>query len=409
MNLRFEKCVPDGCLFVPPSKSMIHRVLIISSFFENRTVVYNYTDCDDTSATAACLNELGVNIQDHVSFYTVKGSGSRINKSRSFNCRQSASTLRFMLPVSLVLGCGGCFSGDKRLIDRISDEELNTFRKNGIVIFRTNGTIFCDGTLQSGEYTVDGSVSSQWVSGLLMSLPFSEGNSIITVKNGLNSKPYVDLTLEVLRSFGINVRNADYQRFYITGGNRIKSKGSDIREITVEGDYSAAAALLSYEVLGGKIELKGLNRNSVQGDRAFSEYLEIMKHGILDVDVSDTPDLVPSVMVCASILNGCRLRGVSRLKFKESDRVAVTMRELSKFGIVCDSVRDTVTVYPGVLKTPAEPVICEKDHRIAMAFAPLLCKTGGVLCGCECVSKSYPAYFDDIKKLGADYTEVIGE
>ena len=409
MNLRFEKCVPGGCLFVPPSKSMIHRALITSSYFDSITALYNYKDCDDTSATSDCLKELGVSILDNGSFFSVKGSGSRVKKSRNFNCRQSASTLRFMLPVSLVLGRGGCFSGDKRLIDRIGDEELNIFRKNGIVIFRTNDMIYCDGVLQSGEYTVDGSVSSQWVSGLLMSLPFCDGNSIITVKNGLNSKPYVDMTLDVLRAFDINVKNADYQRFYITGGNRVNGKSSAIREISVEGDYSAAAALLSYEVLGGKIELKGLNRNSVQGDRVFFDYLEIMKHGILDVDVSDTPDLVPSVMVCASLLNGCRLRGISRLKFKESDRVAVTMRELSKFGAVCELLQDSVIVYPCVPKTPAEAVVCENDHRIAMAFAPLLCKTGGVLCGCECVSKSYPAYFDDIKKLGVSFAEVIGE
>lgn len=409
MNLRFEKCVPAGCVSVPPSKSMIHRILITAGFFENNTAIYNYADCDDTAATRECLGELGVDIQSHGDFISVKGSLAAVSKSRNFNCRQSASTLRFMLPASLVLGRGGCFSGDKRLIERISDEELNTFRKNGVVIFRTNGTIFCDGTLKSGEYTVDGSLSSQWVSGLLMSLPFCEGNSIITVKNGLNSRPYVDMTLDVLRSFGINIKNADYQRFYINVGNRVKSKKRDNRKIRVEGDYSSAAALLSYEALGGKIDLKGLNRSSVQGDKVFSDYLEIMKHGILDVDVNDTPDIVPSVMVCAAMLNGCRLKGISRLKFKESDRVAVTMRELSKFGIRSSLLRDTAVVYPDVPKTPAEPVICENDHRIAMSFAPLLCKTGGELCGCECVSKSYPTYFNDIKKLGVSFTEVIGE
>lgn len=405
MIIRFEKSCANGYVTAPPSKSMAQRALICACYSKTPSVIRNVPRCSDIDAVVGCLKAIGATICQNGDTYTVSGPEKETTSLPLMNCKESAATLRFLIPVSTVLGNGARFTGSKRLLERIGFDDLDFLRSGGIRVLKSGNSLYISGKLQPGSYTVDGSLSSQWLSGLLLSLPFCGGSSVITVKNGQVSKPYADCTLFVLKKFGVDITNAGYERFYINGVGNL-SGGNDY---TVEGDWSNAAFLKSLSLTGGKVCVGGLDTNSIQGDRRFDDYFEIMKNAALCADCTDTPDLVPVLMSCSALLNGCTLSGISRLRLKESDRVAVMMRELGKFGVKSELSGDKVSVFPSDVQMPAVPLICENDHRMAMALSLLLCKTGGVLDGAECVCKSYPTFFDDLKNLGINLFEISGE
>ena len=211
------------------------------------------------------------------------------------------------------------------------------------------------------------------------------------------SRPYIDITLSALKTFGIAVEQPQ-DGIYKIAGNQVYRP----REVTVEGDYSNAAALDALNLVGGNVNVTGLLSESKQGDRVYKDVFDTLKGGYTEVDISDCPDLGPIFFVAAALLHGARFVGTKRLRIKESDRVATMMEELAKCGVSMEADEDSVTVKSGGLKAPAEPINGHNDHRVVMAMSVLLTKLGGRICGAEAVRKSFPDFFTKIQAVGVE-------
>ena len=256
------------------------------------------------------------------------------------------------------------------------------------------------GPLEAGRFTVRGDVSSQFITGLLFALPLLSGDSELEITPPIESKPYIDITLESLRLFGIEARFVRENVIFVAGNQRYLKT-----DAMVEGDYSNAAFLSALSLIGGDVEVTGLNEKSVQGDSVYAEYFAAIKRGGAVLDVKECPDLAPVLMAMAAVYGGATLTGTRRLKIKESDRGAAMAEELAKFGVSAKVGEDEIIVGGG-LRAPSEPIKSHNDHRIAMSASLLLSITGGELEGAEAVRKSYPEFFSDIKKLGIEVSEI---
>jgi 3-phosphoshikimate 1-carboxyvinyltransferase len=236
-------------------------------------------------------------------------------------------------------------------------------------------------------------VSSQFISGLLFALVYLGEPSSIEIIPPFESRSYVELTVSALSSFGADVKFADEYRLEVnpTGLHAFSGK--------IEGDYSNAAFLDAFNYIGGDVEIENLKPDSLQGDRVYGEYFEKISKGTPTLDISDCPDLGPVLMAAAAALHGGRFTGTKRLKYKESDRGAVMKKELGRMKVRVDVSENEIVVYPG-LSRPQEILDGHHDHRIVMALAVLLSLTGGSLRGTEAAAKSFPDFFDRLKRLG---------
>ena len=272
------------------------------------------------------------------------------------------------------------------------------FSEKGVSIKKASGSIELSGRLTSGEYTFRGDVSSQFVTGLLFALPLLEGGSVVRVLPPVESRAYIDVTVAVLRSFGIEVIESPANTFNIAGGQRYLR-----RSMSVEGDWSNAAALFALNSLGGSVCVTGLNMDSIQGDRVCLELLERLKSPNAVIDISNCPDLGPVLFAAAAASGvGAVFTGTRRLRIKESDRAAVMAQELRKFGVEARVLENSVVIEPGRLQSPRESLSGHNDHRIVMALSLLASAVGGVIDGAEAVRKSYPEFFEVLRKLGAE-------
>lgn len=250
------------------------------------------------------------------------------------------------------------------------------------------------GRIKSDIFSVKGDISSQFISGLLFALPLLENNSEINIIPPFESKPYVDMTVSILKKFGINI---DY------GGLNIKIKGNQRyipQNITVEGDWSNAAFIYAFRESGANVNVLGVDGNSVQGDKVCLEYFKALKEGSPVLDLTDCPDLAPIMFAFAGLHSGATFTGTDRLRFKESDRISCMQAELAKFGIRLTTGDNSVKIDSSGFHAPTETVYGHNDHRIVMANAFLLCHTGGKIDGFEAIKKSYPDFFDVISKAG---------
>lgn len=396
MNVRIVPSVLSGTVKAPPSKSYAHRLLICAALSGEECSVSNVALSEDVSATLDCISALGVK-------YSVGGAAVRFcprgveRGSRIFNCRESGSTLRFFVPLSLVDGETAVFHGSERLIERGIGEYAAAFAGKGIETAYALTSVTLRGKLPSGEYTLRGDVSSQFVSGLLFALPLLDGESRITVQPPVESRAYIDITLDALHTFGVSVCEREKNVFTVSGGG--KYIGTDC---AVEGDWSNAAYLFALAELGNAVKVTGLNAGSVQGDRKCLEYLQRLKASATEIDLSDNPDLAPVLMAFAAMNNGGVLTGTKRLRLKESDRAAAMAEELGKFGAKTEVGDDRVVIYAAPLHAPAEALSAHNDHRVAMAMALPCLKYGGVICGAEAVNKSWREFFDVLRRLGGD-------
>ena len=395
MNLFIEKSTLKGYIKAPPSKSMAHRLLIAAAISDGTSEIQNIALSEDITATVSSLSALGAEI-------TVEGGVARVTRPvsksggvRVLDCNESGSTLRFLIPIAAALGGEYIFIGKNRLMERPMAVYDEVFCDSGVDFKHHGDKITISGGLKAGEYEIRGNVSSQFVTGMLYALSMCKGESRIKIKNTLESRPYVDMTLSALSMFGVNIKEAENE--YVIPGDKTLSA----RDLYVEGDYSNAAFFDAFNYLGGDVIVGDLSKNSLQGDRAYKEYFERLKKGFCRIDITDTPDLAPILMTLSSVLNGSELVGTRRLSIKESDRGAVMKEELSKFGIVTELSENSITVYKGTLKTPCETVCSHNDHRIAMALTVLLTVTSGEISGVECTSKSMPDFYDAISSLGA--------
>lgn len=380
----------QGDITIIPSKSQAHRVLICAAFADAPTRIFCRETSRDIEATIDCLQALGADIirtENGFSVFPVK----KIPVQATLNCCESGSTLRFMLPVTGALGVDTTFLMEGRLPQRPMSPLWEEMERMGCSLSRpTKNSIRCQRKLLCGNYSIDGSVSSQFITGLLLALPLLNGKSTLTITGNLESKPYVDLTKQVLSYFP-----ADNGTFHSPG------------EITVEGDWSNGAFFLAAEHLDANSHLKiiGLNEASVQGDRQASHWIPKLCHEQCIIDASDIPDLVPILSVTAAAKHGAVFTNIQRLRIKESDRVASTISIIEALGGKAWSSEDTLTVC-GTGLTGGTVDSCN-DHRIAMsaAIASIVCKDDVFILNAECVKKSYPRFWEEFSRLGGNYEQ----
>ncbi len=396
MKIRIYKSKARGSVTVPPSKSVAHRLLIAAAMCEGESVVRRVPDCDDVLATLDCLSALGVRYERCGEDIRVYGTDFKAARAIApLPCRESGSTMRFMIPIALLsgntamlTGRGGLLTRPMTLYENIAREHSLRFEKNG------DGYTVC-GPLSAGEYSLPGNVSSQFITGLIFALSALLEDSRIKITTALESRSYVELTRAALAAFGIKVLWEDDKTLFIPGGQRFIPS-----DVTVEGDFSGAAFLYALNHIGGEIELLGINDGSLQGDRVCKELFSNLHREGEKIDISDCPDLGPVLFALSAALFGATFTGTRRLKIKESDRVYAMAEELKKLGIELSASDNEVRVKRGTLREPTEELSAHNDHRIVMSLAVLLTLTGGTISGAEAVSKSYPDFFTHLKSLG---------
>lgn len=398
MDIKITPKLLSGKILVPPSKSISHRALIAAALADGESRIYNLLDCDDiTEATIGALTALGAEIKQCEGYTKVRGIG-KVPETADIDCLESGSTLRFIMPVAVALGCRSTFRGRANLPNRPITPYFTEFQKHGVKFLTEKMPYITEGRLTGGVYEIAGNISSQFITGFLFALSLLKEDSVIKITSPLESKPYVDLTIDVMKTFGVEVTEGENE-YRIKGGQRYQA-----RDFTVESDMSQAAFFCVAKAIGGNLEIDGLNPESLQGDREIIKITdEFMKTGkAFDVNASQIPDLVPILAVLACFADGTSyIRGCERLKIKESDRLAVTSEELNKLGGKV-KVEGDMLVIEGVKELLGGECDCHTDHRIPMSLsiASQRCKNPVILRGAECVSKSYPTFFYDFKMLG---------
>lgn len=374
----------SGCVAAIPSKSQAHRLLICAAFADKETTLLCPDTNRDIEATADCLRALGANIQRTADGYTVTPA-TQIPKNAELNCCESGSTLRFMLPIVGALGVDATFLMEGRLPQRPLSPLWEEMERMGCVLSRpTDNTIRCQGKLQPGEYAIDGGVSSQFITGLMFALSLMDDKSNLTVTGKVESRPYIDMTRKAMDVFG--------------GNYPFRSPG----KLTVEGDWSNGAFWLAAKALGSPLTVTNLDPGSPQGDRAVAEILPLMENSTPTICAADIPDLVPILAVVAGAKHGAVFTEIRRLRLKESDRVASVIAMVTALGGKAEANEDTLTVYgTGYL---GGTVDAAGDHRIAMsaAIAATVCSEPVTIQGADAVSKSYPHFWAEYRRLGGN-------
>lgn len=380
-----------------PSKSQAHRLLICAALAEHETVLRCPDTNRDIEATADCLRALGAEITRDSTGYTVFPIQA-FPRSAVLPCRDSGSTLRFLLPVAGALGVDAIFQMEGRLPQRPLSPLWEEMERMGCTLTRpTADTVRCRGRLKAGSYAMDGGVSSQFITGLLLAFPLLNGSSSLKITGKLESAPYVTMTQRVMEQFGVRM-----QDFAMAGDCEFTSPGT----VTVEGDWSNAAFFLAAGALGNSVKVTGLRPDSPQGDRAAAELLPALDEK-QTVDASDIPDLVPILAVTAACRRGAVFTNIARLRLKESDRVESVKEMILALGGAAEADENTLTIFGTGLR--GGTVDAKNDHRIAMsaAIAATVCSGKVTILGAQCVEKSYPQFWEVYKELGGRYEQYL--
>ena len=386
-----------GSISAIPSKSQAHRLLICAAFADTKTELLCPQTSQDIDATASCLSALGAIVRKTDSGYVITPT-TQFPETALLDCGESGSTLRFLLPIVGALGVDATFKLSGRLPNRPLSPLWEEMERMGCLLSRPTGdTIRCTGKLRPGNYQIDGSVSSQFISGLLFAMALMPGSSKLTVTGKLESKPYVEMTHRALGIFGVRTDN-----YALTGAFPFRSPG----RVCVEGDWSNGAFFLAAASLGSPLTVSGLNADSAQGDRAISAILSNTKSNVT-IDAADIPDLVPILSIVAAANNGAVFTNIQRLRIKESDRVASVIQMLQSLSIHAEASDSSLIVYPGQIQGGIVDSV--NDHRIAMSAAIAATVAAGpvTIRNAQCVAKSYPAFWEDYRKLGGNYEQYI--
>ncbi len=394
MKVTIEPSIAYGGVTAPPSKSMAHRLLICAALAGGQSTLKNVSFSEDIKATKDCIEALGALVQKQKDKMIVSGIGKdQILGVTDFYCNESGSTIRFFIPVAMILCKEARFYGSSRLLERPFSVYEDIALADGIVFKKEKDHIYVSGKLRSSEYTVPGDISSQFITGLIFALSLTGKRSRIHITGKIESRSYIDLTIKALEYFGKKVTFE---------GNEITVEKGELKpcDLRVEGDYSNAAFLDALNLTDGNVTVRGLLKGSLQGDRIYKHYYEILSTVQKpSLDISDCPDLGPVLLALMALKGGGTLTGTARLKIKESDRGVAMAEELSKFGISVKVNEDTIEVLKGTLKRPATVLNGHNDHRIVMSLVTLLTVTGGTIAGAEAVKKSFPDYFTRLKRL----------
>jgi 3-phosphoshikimate 1-carboxyvinyltransferase len=402
----------DAALRAPPSKSVMIRTVAAALLAgEVKTTILNPSRCDDALASLRVAGSLGVTVDTSSRRLVIVGGLSP--RMGVLDCGESGLCLRMFTAIAALCDAELTLTGSPALRKRPATFVEGPIEALGGLGRTRDGfpPIVVRGPLEGGRAAVDGAISSQFLTGLLLALPRAPRDSILTVEN-LTSRPYVELTLMLLDRYGIRVEHDDFREFRIPGGQRYR-----IGEDRIEGDWSAAACFLVMGAIAGKARVEGLDPHSLQADRRILDVLEaagaevertergaVVSQGSLcafDFDASDAPDLVPVLAVLALYAKGTSVfRGVARLRHKECDRTTAVAEELSRLGARIETRGDLVEVTGGPLS--GGEVEAHGDHRVAMALATAALGAGGPVTieGAEHVAKSYPRFFDDLAEAG---------
>ncbi len=420
-----------GSVTPPPSKSQAHRALIAAALAEGESVISNVAFSQDIEATLDCLDHLGARFVRDGSTVTVQGmAANAMSPLRRLayphlDCGESGSTLRFLIPVALAVRGGGLFTGRGRLMERPQKPYFDLFDKKGIFYEQKDGVLTVTGMLTPGTYQLPGDVSSQFVTGLLYALPLLEGDSEIVLTTPLESTNYVSMTLEALKTFGIQVRWKNTSTLFIPGKQTYRPC-----DMTIEADWSQAGFWYAAQVLGNPVTIAGMNQRSIQGDREFLDWMQMVKNEpiiggvtvpilgeerqaeapftpsegcVVSIDASQNPDLVPPLAAMGSLMNGMlQIENAARLRIKESDRLASVTQVLNALGADVIEGPDFLTIRGKETLSGGVTVDSFNDHRIAMmaAIAATRCEKPVTVTGAQCVAKSYPDFWEQYEKLG---------
>ena len=429
MKIKIRPGKLNGTIEIPPSKSYSHRAVIAAALAENgkKSKIDNLKFSVDITTTTDIMENWGAEIERFESALEIIGNGGKVVPSDKYvQCNESGSTIRFLIPVGITSKNELVFDGKGKLVDRPLDSYYRIFDKQGLKYETTGGKLplTVNGKLKPGNYEIDGNISSQFITGLLYALPLLEGDSKLIINKNLESKGYVDLTLEILKLAGIEIVNNDYKSFDIRGNQTYKPF-----DYTVEGDYSQVAFWIVAGIISAnrdnEVKCLHVNKNSLQGDREIIEIVTRMgaKLEIFDdyvivkpsktkgtiIDISQCPDIGPVLTVLAALSEGeTRIINGERLRIKESDRITSIKTELNKLGGNVSEEGDSLIIQGVEGFRGGVTVNAWNDHRIAMslAIASTRCEKEIILEEAESVRKSYPHFWDDFVKMGGEI-EVI--
>lgn len=386
---------PRGTVAAPPSKSMAHRLLICAALAQGESVVRGVDPSEDILATTDCLTALGASVSRNGSTVRIRGCDPRKAPPAVLCCRESGSTLRFMIPLCLLSGSPMRLEGSETLLSRPLSVYEDLCKAQGMILKRENGRLLVQGQLCPGNYEISGSISSQFITGLLFALSLLPAPSLIRLLPPVESRSYLLLTLQALGDAGVPVSWEEDDTLLIPGSALYRAQ-----ETAVEGDWSNAAFFEALNCAGGNVSLTGLRPDSLQGDRVYQDFFPRLAAGPSELDLTDCPDLAPVLFAVASLCHGAVFTGTRRLRFKESDRGAAMARELAKFGVSLTLEENRITVPAVSLHHPTETLQSHNDHRIAMALSVLCTRTGGIIEEAEAVRKSFPDYWERLRSLG---------
>ena len=402
MNMTITPAVLKGTVTPPPSKSQAHRLIIAAALSDGFCKLSNVDLSEDIQATLRCMRTLDA---DASADGTIIRGADLVNGHEEpapevMDCGESGSTLRFLIPVALALKGGGKFTGHGRLMERPQEPYFALFREKGIFYEQKDGVLTVEGKLTAGVYTLPGNVSSQFITGLLYALPLLEGDSRIELTTDLESRGYVDMTLDALKRFGVTAEYDGKRTFHVPGNQYYQHQN-----LAIEADWSNAAFWYGAKFLGCPVEIGGLDQASVQGDRAIAGFYEQMGGaGRLELDVSQCPDLVPPLAAMAALRAGetTVIVNAGRLRIKESDRLATVTEVLNALGAQVEEHEDHLVIHGREKLAGGVTVSGHNDHRIAMmaAIAAIRCEKPVTITGAECVKKSYPRFWEDYEALG---------
>ena len=407
-----------GELSPPPSKSVLHRYIIASSLAKGISKIENISFSEDIIATIEAMKKLGAKIEQKDNYLLIDGSDTfkNLNENIEIDCNESGSTLRFLFPLSIVEENKVLFKGRGKLFKRPMTPYFENFEKYKIKHSYINeNEILLEGKLKAGIYAIDGNISSQFITGLLFSLPLLDGESKIIINGKLESSNYIDISLDCLSKFGIKIINNSYQEFVIEGNQSYK-----VGNYRTEADYSQAAFFLVANAIGSKIKINDLSENSLQGDKKIIDYISEIDNwnskDTLVLDGSETPDIIPILSLKAAV-SGKKIEivNVERLRIKESDRLKATVEELSKLNFDLIEKKDSILINSreNFKVNKNEKIVslsAHSDHRIAMMIAiATTCYDGEILLdNLDCVKKSYPNFWEVFLSLGGKIYEYLG-
>ena len=425
MKIKIKSSILNGTIEIPPSKSYSHRAVIAAALAEGgkKSKIDNLKFSVDITTTTDIMENWGAEIERFENALEIIGNGGKVvPKDKYVQCNESGSTIRFLIPVGITRENELIFDGKGKLVDRPLDSYYKIFKEQGLKYETTGGKLplTVNGKLKAGNYEIDGNISSQFITGLLYALPLLEGDSKLIINKNLESKGYVDLTLEILKLAGIEIVNNDYKSFNIRGNQIYKPF-----DYTVEGDYSQVAFWIVAGIISAnrnnEVKCLHVNKNSLQGDREIIEIVERMGANleIFDdyviikpsktkgtvIDISQCPDIAPILTVLGVLSEGeTRIINGERLRIKESDRITSIKTELNKLGANVAEEGDSLIIQGVEGFTGGVTVSAWNDHRIAMslAIASTRCEKEIILEEAESVRKSYPHFWDDFVKMGGE-------